>query len=201
VKKNTTVALLASIVLVMVILISPKLVHRWRRWRIEHASISMPGPRFVVPDIFGVPVDLSKRDDKVILLQLWATWCPYCRADVPALIRLQERYPHGLEIVGFSVDQDPDLVREFYRRYQLNYQVAMVDPEVERFFAAALGIPEGNVSNGTPVPTSIVIGRDGRIRSIYLGRDIRTFDHALVQLLESAPNTQALRRPEAEGVR
>ena len=121
-------------------------------------------------------------------------WCPYCRAEIPALIHLQERYQsHGLEIVGFSVDQDPDLVREFCRRYKLNYQVAMVDPEVEKFFAAALSIPEGNVSNGTPVPTSILIGRDGRISSIYLGRDIGTFDRALVQLLESAPNTQALR--------
>jgi peroxiredoxin len=109
-------------------------------------------------------------------------------------MHLQERYPHDLEIVGFSVDQDPDLVREFYRRYKLNYQVAMVDPDVEEFFAAALGIPESNVSSGTPVPTSILIGRDGRISSIYLGRDIRTFDRALVQLLESAPNTQALRR-------
>jgi thiol-disulfide isomerase/thioredoxin len=154
----------------------------------------MSGPRFVVQDVFGMPVDLSKTDNKVICLQLWATWCPYCRADIPALVHLQERYQsQGLEIVGFSVDQDPDLVREFYRRYKMNYQVAMVDPEVEKFFAAALGIPEENVSNGTPVPTSILIGRDGRINSIYLGRDIRAFDRALVQLLESAPNTQALR--------
>lgn len=193
-KQPKTVALLISIALVLVIVVSPKLVHRWKRWHIEHASISMPGPRFVVPDILGLPVDFSKSDDKVVLLHLWATWCPYCRAEIPALIHLQERYQsHGLEIVGFSVDQDPDLVREFCRRYKLNYQVAMVDPEVEKFFAAALSIPEGNVSNGTPVPTSILIGRDGRISSIYLGRDIGTFDRALVQLLESAPNTQALR--------
>jgi peroxiredoxin len=195
VKQPKRVALLLSIALALGILVSPKLFHRWKRWRIEHASISMPGPRFVVPDIFGLPVDLSNSDNKIVLLQLWATWCPYCRTDVAVLVRLQERYQsRGLEIVGFSVDQDPDLVREFYRRYKLNYQVAMVNPEVEKFFAAALGIPEGQVSNGTPVPTSILIGRDGRISSIYLGRDVRTFDRALVQLLESAPNTQALRR-------
>jgi peroxiredoxin len=195
VKQPKRVALLLSIALALGILVSPKLFHRWKRWRIEHASISMPGPRFVVADIFGLPVDLSNSDNKIVLLQLWATWCPYCRTDVAVLVRLQERYQsRGLEIVGFSVDQDPDLVREFYRRYKLNYQVAMVNPEVEKFFAAALGIPEGQVSNGTPVPTSILIGRDGRISSIYLGRDVRTFDRALVQLLESAPNTQALRK-------
>jgi thiol-disulfide isomerase/thioredoxin len=159
----------------------------------EHESLSMPVHTFTVSDIFNHTVNLSDTEGKVTLLHLWATWCPSCRAETPVLVELQRRYKSsGLEVIALSVDEDPALVRQFCLRYNVNYPVAMVDSEVEDFFAAVLRIPHDEVRTRVPIPTSILLGRDGRINRIYVGRDLRALDPALSDLLgvESLHHTE-----------
>jgi peroxiredoxin len=150
----------------------------------EHESLSKTMPVFAVPDIFDHAVNLSDDRGKVVLLHLWATWCPSCQADTAGLIALQRRYEsRGFAIIGCSRDQDPELVRQFYRQYHLNYPVVMAVPQVQRFFGTALGIHDDEVLTEVPIPTWILIGRDGRISGIYVGRDLAVLDPALNQLL------------------
>jgi len=150
----------------------------------EHRSISKTTPAFAVPDIFGQPLNLSDEQGKVVLLYLWATWCPSCQTETAGLIDLQRRYKsRGFAIIGCSRDEDPELVRQFYRQYHLNYPVVMAVPQMQRFFGAALGIRDEEVLTEVPIPTSILIGRDGRISGVYVGRYLTDLSPALNRLL------------------
>ena len=71
---------------------------------------------------------MSTRDwqGKVTLVNFWATWCGPCRQEIPDLIRLQERYPDHLQVIGISTDEgDPSLVRAFADEMGMNYPVVM----------------------------------------------------------------------------
>jgi thiol-disulfide isomerase/thioredoxin len=189
-RRYGTTGMLSAIGVLVFLSVLGITTHRWKRWRMEHASLAKPGPRFVVPDVFNKPVKFPSDEGKVLLLHLWATWCPSCQTEIPALLDLQRRYqPRGFEMVGFSIDHDADLVRQFYRRYNLNYPVVMLDPEVEQFLEVALDIPHGQVADRVPIPTSILIGRDGRISGVYVGKDAKVLERPLDQLLASGPHT------------
>lgn len=149
----------------------------------EHAFVSRPAAVFVVRDIFGHAVNLSDNKGKVVLVYLWATWCPSCQADTAALIELERRYQsRGFAIIGCSRDEDPELVRQFYREYDLNYPVVLAVPEVQTFFGRALGIGNDEVLTQLPIPTSILLGRDGNVSGVYVGRSLAALNPALSQL-------------------
>jgi len=134
-------------------------------------AVQTMAPRFVVTDLFGQDVDLRQYEGKVVLLDLWATWCSTCRAEVPGLIDLEERYRNrGFVIVGLSLDEDSGVVQRFYRQYRINYAVALVNRRTEELYAEVLGIPDSRLVGRAQLPTSIVIARDGRIHSVYVGQ-------------------------------
>jgi peroxiredoxin len=177
-------AFLALAIIILAFPLGPRVAAHWEHWRMEHRSISKTTPAFVVPDIFDHSVNLSDEQGKVVLLYLWATWCPSCQTETAGLIDLQRRYEsRGFAIIGCSRDQDPELVRQFYRQYHLNYPVVMAVPQMQRFFGAALGIRDEEVLTEVPIPTSILIGRDGRIRGIYVGRYLTDLSPAVNRLL------------------
>jgi cytochrome c biogenesis protein CcmG/thiol:disulfide interchange protein DsbE len=159
--------------------------HRWRVWRTEHGTLQTLAPGFVVTDLSGRDLDLHQYRGKVVLLDLWATWCPACRAEIPGLIDVGERYrDRGLVIVGLSLDDDPAVVQRFYRQYHMTYPVALVNPRTEELYAGVLGIPGSRLVGQAQVPTSILIGRDGRIRSICVGqRDLLPLESEIKELL------------------
>jgi len=184
VKPHHIVVGLVALAIILAFPLGPRLAAHWEHWRMERASLSQPAPALAAPDIFGDSVSLSDDQGKVVLLYLWATWCPSCQADTAALIEMQRRYgSRGFAIIACSRDEEPDLVRQFYRRYQLNYPVVMAGPQVQRFFGTALGIRDDDVLNEVPIPTWILIGQDGRINSVYVGRDIAVLRPALRELL------------------
>lgn len=110
----------------------------------EYSSLNLDGSKF----------DLAARRDKVVLLNLWATWCGPCRFEIPELQRIHDTYAsRGFEVVGVSVDQTPvETVREFAAEHKMAYPV--VHDQEERL----AGILEASV-----LPTSVLIGRDGKI--------------------------------------
>ncbi len=73
--------------------------------------IGKAAPQFVVNDGTRT-VDLSKLRGRVVLLNLWATWCAPCIEELPSLLELQKKMPE-IEIVAVSIDQDPDVYRKF----------------------------------------------------------------------------------------
>jgi thiol-disulfide isomerase/thioredoxin len=104
----------------------------------------------------GQPFKLSELKGKVLVLDLWATWCGPCRYEVPELVKLQEEFgPRGFEVIGLDIDPDddtPDKVRAFAEKYKINYKLAYA----ERELALAL-------MRGGNIPQSIVVNRDGFI--------------------------------------
>ena len=102
----------------------------------------------------GKPFDLGAERDHVVFLNIWATWCVPCRAEMPFLQSLQEQYAkRGLKVIGVSVDDSGvATVKEYLATTKIRYPNA-IDPE-------------GRIANlleTTVLPTSILIDRTGHI--------------------------------------
>ncbi|MBS1234910.1 MAG: thiol:disulfide interchange protein, partial [Nitrospirae bacterium] len=68
--------------------------------------INSRAPDFTIKDLAGKNISLSAFKGKVVLLNFWATWCPPCRAEMPALNKLyREKKNRGLEIIAVSTDR------------------------------------------------------------------------------------------------
>jgi len=110
----------------------------------------------------GKEFKLSELKDKVLIIDLWATWCGPCRYEVPELVKMQEEYgPKGFEIVGLDIDPKSDSVEDvqsFIKDYKINYKVAFAEQELAR-----------SLMKGGNIPQSLVIGRDGRIVKHFIG--------------------------------
>ncbi|MGA7295151.1 MAG: TlpA disulfide reductase family protein [Terriglobales bacterium] len=116
-------------------------------------------PDFSLPDLSGQKLTLSSYRGKVVLLDFWATWCDPCRDEIPRFVDLQNKYgAQGLQIIGVSMDDGPEPVREFYQRYKMNYPVVMGDAKTGELYGGILGLP-----------IAFLIGRDGRIIKKHIG--------------------------------
>jgi thiol-disulfide isomerase/thioredoxin len=116
-------------------------------------------PALETRDIDGRDVSLAALPGKVVLINFWATWCGPCRAEIPDLVKLQEKYRDGLQIIGISQDEAPvDVVRRFAAEHHVNYPVVMSTPEIEKLFP---GI--------SALPTSFIIDRESRVVQKHVG--------------------------------
>ncbi|HKV34089.1 MAG TPA: TlpA disulfide reductase family protein [Pyrinomonadaceae bacterium] len=128
----------------------------------------------------GEPIKLSNYSGKVLLVNLWATWCGPCRRETPELVRLHQEYrERGLEIVGLTTE-DPvaseQTVQEFVRSYNVGYPVGWATRDV------ALALMRGRNS----IPQSFIVTRDGRIAKHFVGFDPRSTPPLLKQAIENA---------------
>lgn len=116
--------------------------------------------RLVGATLTGDTVDTSRLRGQVILVNVWATWCLPCRVEMPLLEGTWQRHrAAGLVVVGASIDRgDPNVVRQYVIQRGVSYPMTIVDGAAR----AALGGLQG-------VPTSILIGRDGRVRHRVIG--------------------------------
>jgi thiol-disulfide isomerase/thioredoxin len=119
-----------------------------------------PAPPFrAITTIAGAPASQKSLADykgQVVVLNLWATWCGPCRAEMPSLEKLhQELGPKGLKIVAVSVDNPgmENAIRDFKKELGLTFEV--------------LYAPDGKIQydyQATGFPETFIIGRDGVIR-------------------------------------
>src|SRR5262249_57975180 len=80
-------------------------------------------------------ISISDLRGKVSLVNFWSTGCPPCRAEIPDLVALQEKYRGQLQIIGVSQDEDsPEVVRRFASEYKINYPIVMLTPELRRLW-------------------------------------------------------------------
>ena len=123
--------------------------------------IGKAAPQFVLSDGTRT-VDLSKLRGRVVLLNLWATWCAPCIEELPSLLELQKKMPE-LAIVAVSIDQDPDV----YRRFLVQHHVDLLTVRDEDMKVNAL--------YGTAqIPETYVIDRQGVVRRKFVSAQVWT---------------------------
>jgi thiol-disulfide isomerase/thioredoxin len=154
-------------------------------------------PPFSLIELNGRKLELADQKGKVVLLDFWATWCGPCQIEIPGFVELQERYrDQGLVVIGVAMDNSPEPVREFYREFRMNYPVAMGDERLTELYGGILGLP-----------TTFLIGRDGRIYARHVGAAaVSDIEEEIKELLaaqstgEAAGFKQAARaRPAGQG--
>jgi thiol-disulfide isomerase/thioredoxin len=80
---------------------------------------------------------------KHVVLQIWASWCPYCHRQNLNLIQLARDTKGGnLVVLGVSIDKDPKAAAQYVQKHGLNFPVAMITPELDRAIGKRKGIPE-----------------------------------------------------------
>ena len=83
-------------------------------------------PTMVLGDMQGASIDLERYRGKTLILNVWATWCPPCRAEMPALDQLSKRLPaKDYKVLALSIDEDMNLVREFLIKYKIDLDVVV----------------------------------------------------------------------------
>ena len=120
---------------------------------------------FSLDDLDGGRLSNSDYIGKVVVVDLWATWCPPCRKGIPHYMKLQKAYQNqGVEVVGVSMD-DPEnpndvleTVKAFAEKQKFNYAIAMGDTSIA-----------GQLPGKMALPTTVFIDRNGRVRFIARG--------------------------------
>ena len=111
-------------------------------------------PPLVLKDPSGKEHDLAQYKGKVVLLNFWATWCEPCRAEMPSMESLRQRYADApFVVLAVNVDEPEQRIRAFLQRMPLAFQI-LLDP----------GMKATRAWNARILPASFLIGRDGRIR-------------------------------------
>jgi cytochrome c-type biogenesis protein len=142
--------------------------------RVEIGALA---PAYRTISLAGDSVSLAAARGKVVLLNVWATWCHPCRTEIPELQALHKKYQaRGLELVGVSVDTDgADAdIRDFLKQYQMTYAIWR-DPD-ERISSQFLTVG---------VPSTFLIDKQGVLRWRRTG-PIAPNDTALSAAIERA---------------
>ena len=148
------------------------------------ATVSLPASvrDAELPSANGHAIKLANYSGKVILVNLWATWCGPCRLETPELVRLHKEYrSKGLEMVGLSTenpDASAESVRNFVRDFNVDYPVGWETPEVAIAFMQFTG--------RNAIPQSFIIAPDGRILNRFVGFSAAQTPDQLRQAIELA---------------
>jgi thiol-disulfide isomerase/thioredoxin len=143
----------------------------YRQQRSHHGESSQT---FI--DLNGNRIDLSNYRGKILLVNFWAAWCVPCREEIPQFVMLQDRYgDQGLQVIGISIDDTESELRDFYRKYKMNYPVIPGDQKTADAFGGVLGLP-----------TTFVIDRESKIRARQVGStNFQALEQQIAPLLKS----------------
>jgi peroxiredoxin len=157
----------------------------------QPALVGKLAPDFALTDLSGKTVRLADFRGKVVLLDLWATWCSPCREEIPDFVELQTRYAErGFTLVGIALDEEgAKVVKPFAQQVGINYPIVIGNTGVSAAYGGVQALP-----------TAFLIGRDGRILQAFVGDRARSdFERAIRSALlrdtAPAPRTAA-RVPE-----
>jgi thiol-disulfide isomerase/thioredoxin len=129
-------------------------------------------------DLADQPISLSALRGKIVIVDFWGTWCPPCRAEIPAFVALKEKYSFDLEIIGLAYEREDDpaeaakLVTTFARKNKINYPCALGDKETKAMVPEFRGYP-----------TTLFFDRNGKVRMVTVGAESLNRLDALVSAL------------------
>jgi thiol-disulfide isomerase/thioredoxin len=94
----------------------------------------------------------SELSGRPVVVQMWASWCPFCARQNPHIEALHRKHGRDLVVIGFTIDKTEQAARGYLRRHGYTFPAAMATPQVERWFGRRRALPE-----------VYVVDRDGRI--------------------------------------
>ena len=146
-------------------------------------TVGERAPDFTLPGLQSNNVSLAQYRGKVVVLNFWATWCPPCIMETPSLEQFAtDLKPDGVTVIGVSVDENGQQLRQFVKQYQLSYPVAR-DPD------AALAHRYGTYK----FPETYIIGRDGHVAEKIIGMANWT-DPRMISFVKSLTNNREASR-------
>lgn len=154
------------------------IVYVWFRPPAWVSALDQPAPSLQVRLADGRATSLEQLRGKVVLVNFWATWCPYCRKEMPAIDRFWHDYRgRGLEVVAISVDDPPEKIAAWMKDKGYAFAAAPTNASVTAAF--------GDIQT---VPTSFIVDADGHVRhkisgQVYYGR----LEKLIVPLLPRTP--------------
>lgn len=140
-------------------------------------AVGKPIPPYAATSLDGAATSIADHKGKVVLLNVWATWCAPCREEIPYLQSLHDQHAtHGLEVIGVSVDArgSEETIRGFQKDFGMRYPIWLDPDERVQTLYLALG-----------VPASYLIDRDGILRWKHLGT-VRATDTTFTRALDAA---------------
>ena len=151
---------------------------------------------FTLTDVAGMPVSLAALKGKVCIVDLWGTWCPPCREEIPSFIKLQQKFAAaGFQMIGLNEERggsDEDKtakVTEFIAQSGINYPCALITDEVR-----------AQVPDLQGYPTTLFIDRSGKVRLMAVGMHEYAYLEAVVEMLlnEDSGETAAPAAPASD---
>jgi len=142
-------------------------------------KVDYPAPELTLTNLEGDPASLADYRGKVVLVNLWATWCPPCKEEMPALESFHRKHAgDGFTIVAIN-DGDPSAdVVQFVKDYGLTFPV-WLDPT---YIATEKAFKTLNL------PSSFVIDRNGQIVLSWVGGiNLRTLEKYVTPIIEAQP--------------
>jgi len=126
----------------------------------QFSDINKKAPDFALKDLFGNDIRLSDYKNKVVLLNFWATWCPPCREEMPALQRLHNKMVgRDFIILAVSVDyMDPAKVNDFLIKGGYTFKVLL---DTQNQASAKYGV--------TAIPATFIIDKKGKLVERHIG--------------------------------
>ena len=132
------------------------------------AQVIDEADREAAPDLSGTTLEgdelsLSDYDGKVVVLNLWGSWCAPCRSEAPVLQEVYEaQRADGVQLVGLNTRDNADAARAFQRTYGITY------PSLEDY-EGALGLQMSEVVPLNGIPWTVIVDREGRVAARVLG--------------------------------
>jgi len=122
-------------------------------------AIGDTAPDFSVPALPSGLLDLKSYRGQIVVLNLWATWCPPCVEETPSLVQFAEKMKaHGVVVLGISVDEDSNALQNFVQENRISYPIGR-DPD--RSLSARYGTVQ--------FPETYILDRRGRVAEKVIG--------------------------------
>jgi peroxiredoxin len=123
-------------------------------------AVGLPAPNFTFPDLNGKMVSLMDYKGKVVLVNIWATWCPPCIDEMPSMEKLyQSLNGENFEILAVSIDTNGlKVVAPFMKKYKLTFP-ALIDSEgIIKTTYKTTGVPESFIIDKQGILIKKIIG-------------------------------------------
>lgn len=113
----------------------------------------------------GSPFKIADQKGKVLLLNMWATWCGPCRHEMPHLVAMQTQHnPKGFDVVGLNVEEND--TNELITKFAADMEPPLNYPLVR---AESISVELTKLGQNPAIPTSFVVDRDGHLRGVFRG--------------------------------